>query len=78
MPAACGAPARVCRNGAIAAAPRSMLAPLAHGVAAIGVAAAPIADIMVNAIASAAGLPPIKKLYTHNGPDANASETHSG
>ena len=55
-----------------------MLAPLAHGAACIGVAAAPNADIMVNAIASVADLPPIKKLYTNKDADANASETHSG
>ncbi len=55
-----------------------MLAPVAHGVAAIGEANALIAVIMVNASASAVSLPLIKKLYTLYNADANGSETHSG
>ena len=78
MPDGWGAPACVCRNGLIAAVPRSMLAPVAHGVAAIGEASAFIAAIMVNASASAVSLPPIKKLYTLYDAHANGSETHSG
>lgn len=52
-----------------------MLAPLAQGAAAIGEASALSADIMVNATATIADLPPINKLYTLYDADANASAT---
>lgn len=52
-----------------------MLALLAHGTAAIGVAPACDAANMVNASARADDIHLIKKLYTIYDADANGSET---
>ena len=54
-----------------------MLALVAHGTAAIGVAAAFAATIMVNASASVGNVQVIKRLYTICDAGANASATRA-
>ena len=63
------------KNGRIDSVPRWMLAPVAHGTAAIGVAAACAAANMVNASASVGDIHLIKILYTIYDAHANGSET---